>query len=77
MNADGWATMNGRLMRLSKSGDEAGLCGRIPQAEIKRKCDEFFKSRGMERVSTFSFGSVRRRKAQYVNQEDDDELENL
>jgi hypothetical protein len=26
----------------------------------------------MERVSTFSFGSVRRRKAQYVNQEDDE-----
>jgi hypothetical protein len=30
----------------------------------------------MERISTLSFGSIRRRKAQYVNEEDD-ELENL
>jgi hypothetical protein len=77
MNADGWATMNGRLMRLSKSGDEGGLSGKMNQAEIKRKCDAFFASRGMERISTLSFGSVRRRKAQYVNEEEDDELENL
>ena len=75
MNADGWATMNGRLMRLSKSGDEGGFSGKMNQAEIKRKCDAFFASRGMERISTLSFGSVRRRKAQYI--EEDDELENL
>jgi hypothetical protein len=76
MNADGWATMNGKLMRLSASGDEGGHPGRISQAEIKRRCDEFFRIRGMERVSTFSFGSVRRRKAHHL-EEEDDELENL
>jgi hypothetical protein len=38
MNADGWATMNGKLMRLSKSGDEAGLVrlGPPPQGPIRQ-----------------------------------------
>lgn len=70
MNEDGWATMNGKPIRLSKSGDEGGYSGRISQADIKRKCDEFFNKRGMERISTLSFGSVLRRKSRRIMDEE-------
>ena len=76
MNEDGWSTMNGKPIRLSKSGDEGGYSGRICQADIKRKCNEFFKSRGMETESTLSFGSVLRRKSRRIVQ-DDEELNEL
>jgi hypothetical protein len=76
MNEDGWSTMNGKPIRLSKSGDEGGYSGRICQADIKRKCNEFFKKRGMETESTLSFGSVLRRKSRPIV-EDDDELNEL
>jgi hypothetical protein len=76
MNEDGWTTMNGKPIRLSKAGDEGGYSGRMSPAEIRRRCNEFFKSRGMETESTLSFGSVLRRKSRRIV-EDDEELNEL
>jgi hypothetical protein len=73
MNEDGWSTMNGKPLRLSKAGDEGGHPGKISQAEIRKKCNEFFRKRGMETESTLSFGSVLRRKSRRLV-EDDEEL---
>ena len=72
MNEEGWATMNGKPIRLSKSGDEGGYSGRVSHADIKRRCDEFFKRRGMERISTLSFGSVLRRKSRRIMDVDEE-----